>query len=121
MVPTWNFAVVHASGALKPIVDKDALHGLLASLITKFESNKSAYDFAKLPASYKYSLMDGIIGFEMKIDLLEGKFKLGQERSEADKANIVKSLPAMKGPRSMAEFTAAFYEHTNRRSPDNPA
>lgn len=121
VVPTWNFAVVHASGALKPLADKDALHGLLASLISKFEGDKSAYDFAKLPASYKYSLMDGIIGFEMKIELLEGKFKLGQERSEADRANMVKGLPGIKAPRTMAEFTAAFYELAGRRTPANPA
>jgi len=117
VVPTWNFAVIHASGTLAPIGSKDALHGLLGNLIAKFEGDKSTYDFAKLPMSYKYSLMDGIIGFEMEVELLEGKFKLGQERSEADKANIVKNLPAAKAPRSMAEFTAAFY----RRSSGNPA
>lgn len=109
VVPTWNFAVVHATGPLRPITDKDALHSLLASLIAKFESDKSVYDFEKLPKSYKYSLMDGIIGFEIEVQLLEGKFKLGQERSEADKANVVKNLPSLKAPRSIAEFTKDFY------------
>jgi transcriptional regulator len=62
VVPTWTFAVVHASGKLKPIAEPKALHGLLAHLIHQFESyqvENSAYDFAKLPDSYAYGLMTG--------------------------------------------------------------
>ena len=66
VVPTWNFAVVHASGKLNAVTDKKALHDLLATLIKKFE--KSTYDFAKLADDYKYGLMAGIIGFEMEIE-----------------------------------------------------
>jgi len=76
VVPTWNFAVVHASGKLKPIAEKKALQGVLARLINKFESRygDGSYDFGKLPDSYVGGLIGGIIGFEMKIDSLEGKF-----------------------------------------------
>lgn len=109
-VPTWNFAVVHASGRLKAIDDPAALHGLLAKLIAKFEGPGSAYDFAKLPDSYVKGMIGGIIGFEMRIELLEGKFKLGQERSEADKQAILKNLRSAKPARSISEFTAAFYQ-----------
>ena len=110
MVPTWNFAVVHASGKLKPIDDKKELHDLLAKLIHKFEGpQNSAYDFAKLPDSYTYSLMEGIIGFEMEIEVLEGKFKLGQERTSADKQGVLKGLQSAKPERSIYDFTAAFY------------
>src|ERR1700730_7163765 len=91
VVPTWNFAVVHASGKLNPVADKKALHDLLAKLIGKFEKS-ATYDFAKLRDDYKYGLMAGIIGFEMEIDLIEGKFKLGQERSAADKEYILRNL-----------------------------
>lgn len=110
VVPTWNFAVVHASGKLKPIAEKKQLHDLLATLIDKFEYDKSGYDFSKLPMSYKYGMIENIIGFEMEIETLEGKFKLGQERSEADKAGVLKNLPLAKQPRSIAEFTADFYK-----------
>jgi transcriptional regulator len=95
-VPTWNFAVVHATGRPKPITDPKALHGLLAQLIAKFEGPDSSYDFAKLPESYINGMIGGIIGFEMRIELLEGKFKLGQERSDADKQAILKNLQAAK-------------------------
>jgi transcriptional regulator len=109
-VPTWNFAVVHATGRPKPITDPKALHGLLAQLIGKFEGRGSGYDFAKLPDSYVNGLIGGIIGFEMQIELLEGKFKLGQERSDADKQSILKNLQSAKRARSIDEFTAEFYK-----------
>jgi transcriptional regulator len=105
VVPTWNFAVVHASGRLKPITEKASLHDLLARLLRKFEGNQSAYDFGKLSETYKYGLMAGTIGFEMEIEQLEGKFKLGQERRAADKERILRSA---KQGRSIQELTAAF-------------
>ena len=109
-VPTWNFAVVHASGRLKPITGKTELHELLANLIHKFESRypQSTYDFSKLPDSYVYPMIGGIIGFEMQIDEIEGKCKLGQDRSEADRHSIVKHLETAWREPSMAEFTAEF-------------
>src|SRR5262249_50323903 len=109
-VPTWNFAVVHATGKPKPITEHAALHDLLARLIQKFEGKGSAYDFAKLPDSYTAGLMAGIIGFQMDIELLEGKFKLGQDRSEADKSAMLKNLRLANQPRSMPDFAAEFYK-----------
>src|SRR5215469_10871885 len=48
-VPTWNFAVVHATGKPKPITDQTVLRDWLGKLIRKFEGPDSAYDFASLP------------------------------------------------------------------------
>jgi predicted FMN-binding regulatory protein PaiB len=56
--------------------------------------------------------MAGIIGFEMEIEQLEGKFKLGQERSAADKERILRNLRSAKQSRSIHELTAAFYRRT---------
>lgn len=115
VVPTWNFAVVHASGKLRPIAEKKPLHDLLAKLIRKFEGPESpAYDFNKLPDAYTSGLMTGIIGFELEIERLEGKFKLGQERSDIDKEGVVRNLRSAKTGRSMPEFTASFYESRKR-------
>lgn len=114
-VPTWNFAVVHASGRLKPIEDKKALHDLLAHLIKKFEDGgKTSYDFGALPESYVYGMIGGIIGFEMEIELLEGKFKLGQERSEADREGILRGLREARPERSAYQLTADFYARVNK-------
>ncbi|MGA3260350.1 MAG: FMN-binding negative transcriptional regulator [Bryobacteraceae bacterium] len=109
VVPTWNFAVVHASGKLKAVTGEDAMRDLLAKLIRKFEEPNSPYDLAKLPQSYTSGLIGGILGFELEIELLEGKFKLGQERSEADKEGILKHLQTEKPERSIYDLTASFY------------
>lgn len=114
VVPTWNFAVVHASGRLRPIAEPKALHDLLARLIAKFENYEgSTYDFMKLPEKYKYDLMKGIIGFEMEIEQLEGKFKLGQERRAVDREGVLKGLKSRK-ERSIGELTASFYERQRK-------
>ena len=115
VVPTWNFAVVHATGKMRPVEGKKELNELLATLIAKFETYEGTdYDFAKIDDGYKYGLMSGIIGFEMQIELLEGKFKLGQDRSSADRESLVKKMGAGKSPRSLRDFTASFYERQSK-------
>ena len=115
VVPTWNFAVVHATGKLRPVEGKKELNELLSKLIAKFESYEgTSYDFAKIDDGYKNGLMGGIIGFELEIELLEGKFKLGQDRSPADKQSLLKKLVGAKAPRSLREFTASFYERQSK-------
>ena len=88
---------------------------MLARLIAKFESDQaSGYDFSKLPDSYVASLMSGIVGFEMEIEALEGKFKLGQEHSEGDKQSVLEHLrQAAQRQRSLADFSAAFYRRSS--------
>jgi transcriptional regulator len=111
VVPTWNFAVVHATGKLRPVTGKKELNDLLSKLISKFENYEGTdYDFSKLADNYKYGLMAGIIGFEMEIELLEGKFKLGQERSPSDKRSLLKNLASAKPARSLRDLTASFYQ-----------
>ena len=110
-VPTWNFAVVHATGKLRPVTDPRALHAFLARLIDKFETYQGTdYDFSKLPDSYINGMLSGIVGFEMPIELLEGKFKLGQERSEGDRQGILSHLQRARGERSLHDFTESFYK-----------
>ena len=112
VVPTWNFAVVHATGRPQAVTETTALHNLLARLIDKYESYQgSGYDFSKLPENFVSALMGGIVGFEMPIELLEGKFKLGQERSEVDKQGVLEHLrQSARRERSLVDFTASFYK-----------
>ena len=111
-VPTWNFAVVHAAGRPAAITDKEALHKLLGRLIEKFENTEgSGYDFSKLPESYVSPMLGGIVGFEMTVESLEGKFKLGQERSDVDKQGLLEHLGQSKRrERSLQDLTASFYK-----------
>jgi transcriptional regulator len=117
VVPTWNFAVVHATGRPSSILEKSALHNLLAKLIDRFESYQgSGYDFSKLPDSYVSSLMGGIVGFEMQIESLEGKFKLGQERSDVDKQSVLEHLrQAARQERSLYDLSASFYKRSAQK------
>ena len=109
-VPTWNFAVVHATGRLRPVTDPRVLHAFLARLIQKFETYQGTdYDFSKLPDSYINGMLQGIIGFQMEIELLEGKFKLGQERSEADRQGILENLQRARPERPLRDLTESFY------------
>lgn len=110
-VPTWNFAVVHATGKLSPVTDPKALHTFLAHLIEKFESYQHTdYDFSKLPESYVTSMLSAIVGFEMEIERFEGKFKLGQERSPADRAGILDHLQNQRHETSLRDLTERFYK-----------
>jgi transcriptional regulator len=115
VVPTWNFAVVHATGKLRPVTDKKELNELLTKLIAKFEKYEgTGYDFAKVDDGYKSGMMGGIVGFELEIELLEGKFKLGQDRSAADRQSLLKKLGDARTPRTLRDLTAAFYERQNK-------
>jgi transcriptional regulator len=111
-VPTWNFAVVHVSGRPKPIEGPEATRALLARLIKKFEARSgTSYDFDALPADYVAGMMKGIVPFSMEIEAIEGKFKLGQERSPGDRDGVLAHLPAAKPhERTLPELTAAFYK-----------
>lgn len=111
VVPTWNFAVVHASGRPNPITEKKELHDMLARLIDSFEKYQgSGYDFSKLPESYVSSLMEGIIGFEMQVESLEGKFKLGQYWSDGDKQSVLGHLrQEAQRQSSLYDLSTSFY------------
>lgn len=114
VVPTWNFGVVHASGRLRPIDDKTRAHDLLATLIARNERRvgSTAYDFAAQPQDYVERMMQGISPFEMEIQALEGKFKLGQERSEDDRKGVLANLArGSYKERSLYELTQAFYKN----------
>jgi transcriptional regulator len=110
-VPTWNFAVVHASGRLKAIDEPDQKYALLSSLIRKYETaiGGTAYDFAALPKDEVFARAKGIQPFSIEIEALEGKFKVFQERPEADKAAALPKLDVYR-ERSLRSFTEYFYQ-----------
>ena len=110
-VPTWNFAVVHATGRMVPIDEPERKHALLATLIKKYETKigGSDYDFAKLDMNDVLARMKGIQPFELEIEALEGKFKLFQERPEPDRQAMLPKLVTYQ-ERSLHDFTEYFYK-----------
>jgi transcriptional regulator len=106
--------VVHASGRPRLITEQSKAHDLLATLIRRNERRvgSTAYDFSAQPKEYIDRMMQGISPFEMEIEAIEGKFKLGQERSEGDRNGILEHLKAgAYKERSLYELTEAFYHH----------
>ena len=79
-VPTWNYAVVHAHGKAR-LMDEAELHDLLMRLSATYEAgNPKPWRMSELPAAYVSGMLKMIVGFEIEVERLEGKFKLSQNR-----------------------------------------
>ena len=97
-VPTWNYAVVHATGRPKLITDPGRMAELMQRTMAEFDpSLLDPATHGHPPQEYIDALTAHIVGFEIKIDTIEGKFKLGQNRSAADQAGIAAGLEARDG------------------------
>ncbi len=93
VVPTWNYAVVHAEGVPKVIDDAAWLLHHVSELTDTHEKEYSIpWQVADAPADYIEKLCSAIVGIEIPIAKLTGKWKLGQNRSEADKLGMVGGL-----------------------------
>jgi transcriptional regulator len=86
-VPTWNYAAVHAYGISKLITKPEALAGLVLALEAHFEPYPVAYEPEFLAPKLK-----GIVGVEIAISRLEGKFKLSQNIPAESRARVIKTL-----------------------------
>ena len=93
-VPTWNYATVHAYGTARTIADPDWLRGLLRRLTERHEGREPTppWRMQDLPEAYLQSMLNGIIGVEIAVNRLDGKFKLSQNRPAADRPHIVAAL-----------------------------
>ncbi len=103
-VPTWNYAVVHAYGIPRLIEEHKKLFNLLKTLIETHESRfENPWPF-QLPDDYVQKMMSGIVGFEIEIARLEGKFKLSQNRTEAERVNVITALQESLDTLAVAEL-----------------
>lgn len=94
-VPTWNYAVVHAHGLPKPIEDKAWLLNLVTELSHDHEAAQALpWKVADAPPDYIDRLLDMIVGIEMPIAKLEGKWKLHQNKPHADRLGVIAGLQA---------------------------
>jgi len=92
-VPTWNYATVHAYGRPTVIDDPEAIRRGQADMVGYYESDATDnWSMDRLPESYIEKMLNGIVAFEMPIERLEGKFKLSQNRTPADRAGAIKGL-----------------------------
>ena len=89
-VPTWNYAVVHVHGAAACVDDAEHKRRHVEALAAKYERGREA----PWVPDYDARRLAGIVGIEIRVAKLEGKFKLSQNRSAADRAGVVAQLPA---------------------------
>ncbi|NDU92503.1 MAG: FMN-binding negative transcriptional regulator [Ferrovum sp.] len=93
VVPTWNYATVHAWG--KPHIVEDAvwLRRLLEDLTQAQESKRvQPWNMGEAPADFIDGQMKAIIGMEIPIGRIEGKWKMSQNRPAADQVGVVEGL-----------------------------
>jgi len=94
-VPTWNYASVHAYGTSRAISDKDWLYDLLRRLTERHEAREAnPWRMQDQPTAFLDGMLNGIVGFEIAVTRLEGKFKLSQNRPAADRPRIISALEA---------------------------
>jgi transcriptional regulator len=93
VVPTWNYAAVHAYGRLEPIEDKAWLLAHVAELSHQQEAPlEAAWSTADAPESFLDALARGIVGLTLRIARIEAKTKMSQNRDARDRAGVIDGL-----------------------------
>ena len=102
VVPTWNYAVVHARGHIAWINDATWLREFVEALTDRHERPLvSPWRVSDAPPKYIEQMIGAIVGFEIVIESLTGKWKLSQNRTADDRAGVVSSLSASNDPASL--------------------
>ena len=94
-VPTWNYAVVHAHGPLRFFEDRQQLRALVERLTERHEAGRPhPWRVADAPEDYLEQMLKAIVGFEVPLTRIAGKWKLSQNRTAADRAGVIDGLSA---------------------------
>lgn len=93
-VPTWNYTVVHAYGTPHLIHEPAELYKMLEQLVNHHEAGFEQPYTMDLPADYLEAHLKSIVGVEIAITRVIGKFKLSQNRPAADQQHVIDNLTA---------------------------
>ncbi len=100
-VPTWNYVAICARGRIEIFDERDALLTHVGELSNRHEAAfPEPWHVNDAPADYMERQLKGIVGLRFTIDALEGKLKLSQNRSEADRASVAAALTASSDPKA---------------------
>jgi len=108
-VPTWNYTAVHIYGSFSVIDDPLAHRNELAALAAKHEAGRTEPWQPDFDSALISGMVSGTVAFQILITEIQGKFKLSQNRSEADRANVIRELEhrADGSDRGLAELMRA--------------
>lgn len=96
-VPTWNYTAVHAYGVPRIVHDHDRFAQMLHDLIEFYESSRHDRWDGQMPVEFRDGLMKAIVGVEIEITRIEGKFKLSQNRPK-ELPGVIAALEASADP-----------------------
>jgi transcriptional regulator len=92
-VPTWNYAVVHVRGPLVVHEDREWLRDLVSRLTLSQEAGRSQpWGVGDAPAEYIDRMLEAIVGIEIPVTSIEGKWKVSQNRVQADRDGVAAGL-----------------------------
>jgi len=95
VVPTWNYAVVHARGRLEVFDDAERLREVVSRLTDRHESRRNEpWAVSDAPERFVESQLKGIVGVQLEISHIEGKHKMSQNRPDKDVAGVIDGLGA---------------------------
>jgi transcriptional regulator len=102
-VPTWNYVVVHAYGPLNVIQDEERLLAHVTKLTDIHEAGSpEPWKVSDAPQDFIRSQLKGIVGLEIPIQRLEGKWKVSQNRTERERQGVIEGLSKLNTPESLA-------------------
>lgn len=95
VVPTWNYAIVQVRGHVTVLDDEAWLHRQIRALTEKHESGRAApWAVEDAPDDFLKAQIKGIVGLEIEITAIDGKWKVSQNRPEADRSGVAEGLAA---------------------------
>lgn len=109
VVPTWNYVAVHAYGPVEVFDEPGRLHALVSRLTNVHEAHRAdPWSVSDAPEGYVQGMLRGIVGIALRIERLEGKWKMSQNRPDADRQAVQAGFAADERPeaRAVAEVMA---------------
>jgi transcriptional regulator len=95
VVPTWNYAVVHARGKLAVVDDAAWLLSLVERLTNRHEAGRAhPWKVDDAPRQYIDAMLKAIVGIEIRVDRIEGKWKISQDDGAVNQSRIADGLAA---------------------------
>ncbi len=101
--PTWNYTAVHARGTPRLIDAPEAIRAVLAETVARYDTPLGGeWRFPEMPESLTAPRLTAIAALEIPIAGLEGKMKLNQDKSVADRLNVIRELERLGDAGSLA-------------------
>jgi len=93
VVPTWNYVAVHVTGTLHLVEDRDRLRDIVERLVTVYEQHQpQPWTIASQDSTFIDRMLNAIVGFEIAIERIEGKWKLNQNHPPERREKVVRAL-----------------------------